>query len=35
VIRFCDVYAYPKEFIAYGAVTDNRTNDPSMRIGLD
>lgn len=24
-----------KEFIVYGATTDNRTNDPSMRIGSD
>jgi hypothetical protein len=30
-----DVQAYQKEFIVYGAVTDNRTNDPSMRAGLD
>jgi hypothetical protein len=30
-----DVQAYQKEFIVYGAVTDNRTNDPSMRPGLD
>jgi len=29
------VYAFQKEFMVYGAVTDNRTNDPSMRIGLD
>ena len=29
------VSAYEKEFIVYGAVTDNKTNDPSMRIGLD
>jgi hypothetical protein len=29
------VSAYSKEFIVYGAVTDNRTNDPSMRIGND
>lgn len=29
------VSAFEKEFIVYGAVTDNRTNDPSMRIGLD
>ena len=29
------VSAYQKEFIVYGAVTDNRTNDPSMRIGSD
>ncbi len=27
--------AFEREFIVYGAVTDNRTNDPSMRIGLD
>jgi len=27
--------AFEKEFIVYGAVTDNRTNDPSMRVGLD
>jgi hypothetical protein len=29
------VSAFQKEFIVYGAVTDNRTNDPSMRIGAD
>lgn len=29
------VSAVDKEFIVYGAVTDNRTNDPSMRIGND
>ncbi|MCU1348204.1 MAG: hypothetical protein JWO56_1234 [Acidobacteria bacterium] len=29
------VSAYNKQFIVYGAVTDNRTNDPSMRIGSD
>jgi hypothetical protein len=29
------VSAFQKEFIVYGAVTDNRTNDPSMRIGSD
>ena len=29
------VSAYSKEFIVYGAVTDNRTNDPSVRIGSD
>jgi hypothetical protein len=29
------VAAFQKEFIVYGAVTDNRTNDPSMRIGSD
>ena len=29
------VTAVNKEFIVYGAVTDNRTNDPSMRIGND
>lgn len=29
------ITAYEKEFMVYGAVTDNRTNDPSMRIGLD
>lgn len=29
------VTAVDKEFIVYGAVTDNRTNDPSMRIGND
>lgn len=27
--------AFQKEFIVYGAVTDNRTNDPSVRVGLD
>jgi hypothetical protein len=29
------VTAVQKEFIVYGAVTDNKTNDPSMRIGND
>lgn len=29
------VSAFQKDFIVYGAVTDNRTSDPSMRIGLD
>ncbi len=29
------VFAYEKEFYVYGSVTDNRTNDPGMRIGLD
>jgi len=29
------VSAFEKQFIVYGAVTDNRTNDPSMRIGSD
>lgn len=29
------VSAFEKEFLVYGAATDNRTNDPSMRIGLD
>ncbi len=29
------VSAYQKEFIVYGSVTDNRTNDPSLRIGSD
>jgi len=29
------IQAYQQDFIAYGAVTDNRTNDPSIRIGLD
>jgi hypothetical protein len=29
------VFAYSQQFIVYGAVTDNRTNDPSMRIGSD
>jgi hypothetical protein len=29
------VSAFQKEFIVYGAVTDNRTNDPSVRIGSD
>ena len=27
--------AFEKEFIVYGTVTDNRTNDPSMRVGSD
>jgi hypothetical protein len=29
------VSAFGPQFIVYGAVTDNRTNDPSMRIGTD
>ncbi|MCU1246641.1 MAG: hypothetical protein JWN02_2551, partial [Acidobacteria bacterium] len=29
------VSAFQRPFIAYGAVTDNRTNDPSMRVGAD
>jgi hypothetical protein len=29
------VSAFQKSFIVYGAATDNRTNDPSMRIGND
>jgi hypothetical protein len=29
------VFAFDKEFIVYGSLNDNRTNDPSMRIGLD
>jgi hypothetical protein len=29
------VSAFSKQFIVYGAVTDNRTQDPSMRIGSD
>jgi hypothetical protein len=29
------VTAFEKEFIVYGTVTDNRTNDPSMRVGAD
>ena len=29
------VFAYQKEFIVYGSATDNRTNDPNMRIGSD
>jgi hypothetical protein len=29
------VSAFQKEFIVYGAVTDNHTNDPSLRIGND
>ncbi|HEY0372602.1 MAG TPA: hypothetical protein VGD79_11410 [Thermoanaerobaculia bacterium] len=29
------VYSYDKEFYVYGSVTDNRTNDPSMRLELD
>jgi hypothetical protein len=29
------VFAFSREFIVYGAATDNRTNDPSMRIGND
>jgi hypothetical protein len=29
------ISAFQQDFIVYGAVTDNRTNDPSMRIGLD
>jgi hypothetical protein len=29
------VSAFDKEFIVYGSVTDNRTNDPNMRIGSD
>ena len=29
------VSAVSQQFIAYGAVTDNRTQDPTMRIGLD
>jgi hypothetical protein len=24
-----------KEFIVYGSITDNRTNDPTIRIGSD
>jgi hypothetical protein len=29
------VSAFQKEFIVYGATTDNHTNDPSVRIGSD
>ena len=29
------VSAYNQNFIVYGSVTDNRTNDPSLRIGSD
>jgi hypothetical protein len=29
------ISAFQRPFIAYGAVTDNRTNDPSMRVGAD
>lgn len=29
------VTAIQKDFIVYGATTDNLTNDPSMRVGLD
>lgn len=29
------VSAFQKDFIVYGSVTDNRTNDPNLRIGLD
>jgi hypothetical protein len=29
------VLAFQKPFFLYGAVTDNRTNDPSVRVGLD
>jgi hypothetical protein len=29
------IKAYQKEFIVYGSATDNRTNDPNMRIGSD
>jgi hypothetical protein len=29
------VSAFQRPFIAYGAATDNRTNDPSMRVGAD
>lgn len=29
------VSAFQKEFMVYGSVTDNRTNDPNMRIGSD
>jgi hypothetical protein len=29
------VSAFSKEFIVYGSITDNRTNDPTIRIGSD